>query len=154
MNTISKEQAAYLRNELMEYEEATEMTNEECKALHEWVADGNSVHDNGSLACNEGGSPCDFLDVYRYEEEIRKDLERLTPREQENYLARLHGEDTIDQLREDLSVLSFKADSYYKVLQKHSLVQEAEELIQKTKAESKSFSEWLATQSMDALPFQ
>jgi len=154
MKTISKEKAAFLRKELMNYEKVTEMTDGERIALREWVADGNSVHENGSMACYEGGNLCDFLDVYRNEEEIRQDLERLTPREQENYLARLHGEDTIDNLREDFQELSFKADIYYQVLQKHDLIQEMEKLLQETKEKSREFSEWLAAQPADEWPFQ
>jgi len=120
MKTISKVKAAFLWKELMEYEKVTEMTEVEHLALHEWVADGNGAHEKGSMACNEGGCPCDFSDDYRHTEEIRQDLERLTPKEQENYLARLRGEDTIDNLWEDLPELSFKADIYYHVLRKHN----------------------------------
>jgi len=154
MKTINNEQAAFLRDELAEYEKATKMTDTERRALHEWVADGNSVHTNDSMACYEGGAPCDFLDVYRNEEEIRQNLERLAPRARENYLARLRGEDTIDNLREDLSALSFKADIYYQVLKEHDLLQEADKLIQKSKAASAILSEWLTTQPIDELPFQ
>lgn len=77
-------------------------------ALHEWVLEGYSVHENGSMASTESGEPCDFLDVYRYEEELRQDLKKLSTREQENYLARLRNEDTIDNLREDFNELFLK----------------------------------------------
>jgi len=154
MKTISKEKAAFLRKELKEYEKVTEMTEVERLALHEWVADGNSVHENRSMACNEGGGPSDFLDDYRYEEEIRQDLEQLTPKEQENYLARIRGEETIDNLREDLRELSFKANIYYRVLRKYGLIQETEKLLQETKEKSRALSECLATQPVDELPFQ
>src|SRR5699024_12501293 len=60
-----------LKQELREYEKVTPMTEEEREALHEWVAAGNSVHENGSMASYESGRPVDFLDVYREEEEIR-----------------------------------------------------------------------------------
>jgi len=162
MKTMSKEKATYLRKELKEYEKNTEMTEAERLALHEWVADGNSVHENGSMACHEGGGPCDFLDVYRYMEEIRQDLEGLTPRERENYLARLSGTDTIDNLREDLQEHIFKERIYYKVLSKHGLIQEAEEFIQderesareRARESAREFSKWLATHPMEELPFE
>jgi len=99
-------------------------------------------------------APVIFLNNYRYTEEIRQDLERLTPKEQENYLSRLRGEDTSDNLREDLLELSFKADIYYQVLRKHGLIQEMEKLFQETKEKSRELSEWLATQPVDELPFQ
>ena len=64
---ISKEKRQFLKKELKEYEKITPMTEDERKVLHEWVADGNSVHENGAMACYEGGRPMDFLDVYREE---------------------------------------------------------------------------------------
>lgn len=157
MKTINKEKAEFLRDELLEYEKITEMTDKERVALHEWVTEGNSVHENGSMGCHEGGGPCDFLDVYRYEEEIRRDLYGLTPREQENYLARLNGTDTIDNLKEDLRELEIKADIYCKVLRRHGLIPEAEEFIQEEKERAleraRELSELLAGHQMEELPF-
>ncbi len=49
------------------------MTEEEKEALHEWVALGKSVHDNGWYACWDGGIPMDFLDAYR---QIRDESEQ------------------------------------------------------------------------------
>ena len=45
---IDKEKRNFLRKELKEYEKVTPMTEEERIALHEWVKNGNSVHENGS----------------------------------------------------------------------------------------------------------
>jgi hypothetical protein len=71
---ISREKRRFLKQELKEYEKIIPMTEEERTALHEWVAAGNSVHENGSMASYEGGRPMDFLDVYREEEEIQRAL--------------------------------------------------------------------------------
>ena len=75
---IDKEKTQLLKQELREYEKTTPMTEEEKEALHEWVAAGNSVHENGSMASYEGGRPVDFLDVYREEEEIRRALDSMS----------------------------------------------------------------------------
>ena len=47
---INKEKRRFLKQELKGYEKITPMTEEERSALHEWVAAGNSVHENGSMA--------------------------------------------------------------------------------------------------------
>lgn len=157
MGTGSKANAVYLWNELIEYEKNAEMTEEERTALHEWVLDGYRVHENGSMACTESGTPCDFLDVYRYEEEIRHDLKKLPPREQENYLARLRGEDTIDNLQKDFNALFFKAEIYEQVLRSHGLPEEAmckmKRAEEKSQKRSKQFDEWRAAHPEAELPF-
>jgi hypothetical protein len=83
---ISKEKRQFLKKELREYEKTTPMTEEERKVLHEWVARGYSVHENGSMASYEGGRPMDFLDVYREEEEIRRHLSSMSYEEGSRYL--------------------------------------------------------------------
>ena len=82
--------------ELIEYEKVTTMTAEEQAALRTWVAEGNSVHENASMGVDETGEPLDFLEVYRMEEEIRQDLEKLSPTEKDKYIARLKGEYTVE----------------------------------------------------------
>ena len=49
MSTVKKETADVLRDELIEYEQNHEMTDDERNALREWVMDGNSVHENASM---------------------------------------------------------------------------------------------------------
>lgn len=116
--------------EYNDYVEHTSMTEEEKESLWDWVKDGNSVHENPSMAVNEHGRPVDYLDDYRYYEEIRQQLESLTGKDKENYLARLRGEDTLDTLREDLQTACYERDVYYKVLSKHGLLQEAREYLE------------------------
>lgn len=158
MNTVCKEKAAFLWNELIEYEKNTEMTDEERKVLREWVLDGNSVHSNGSMSYSENGISSDFLDVYRYEEEIRCELEQLSPREQENYLARIQGTDTLDNLREDLNELTVKFRIYEQVLRTNGLIEEAELQIKQAKADSlerdRQFREWRIEHPEEELPFE
>lgn len=90
---ISKEKRRFLKQELKEYEKTISMTKEERTALHEWVAAGNSVHENGSMASYEGGRPMDFLDVYREEEEIRRALASMSDEERSKYLLEEYGID-------------------------------------------------------------
>lgn len=90
---ISKEKRRFLKQELKEYEKTISMTGEERTALHEWVAAGNSVHENGSMAFYEGGRPMDFLDVYREEEEIRSALASMSYEEGSKYLLKVYGID-------------------------------------------------------------
>lgn len=146
-----------LRNPLMDefyrYESDNQLTKDERKALLEWVKEGNSVHDNPSLAEDGHGSYLDFIDVYRYEEEIRKKLDALPEHDRENYLARLRGEDTIDNLREDLSQAYFKLQIYEKVIKKHHLEAEVNLYINEANAESERISELLKTLSYEELPF-
>lgn len=157
MGTVGKEKTAVLWNALIEYEKNHEMTDDERSELHEWVLAGNSVHENGSMAYTEYGNPCDFLDIYRYEEEIRSDLAKLSPREQENYTARLCGEDTIDNLREDFNKLLFKTQVYEQVLRSNGLLTEAERKLKTAEEESMKqalqFREWRLANPNEELPF-
>lgn len=153
MKSTSKETAAFLWEELEKYEEVTEMTEEERSALHEWVFDGNSVHENASMSYNENGAPTDFLDDYRYMEEIRLELEKLTPEEREEYLARLRGEDTLASLSEALSECHFKMEVYYNVLQRHGLAQEAEAAVKRAKESSDRLSQWIHDMEFEEQPF-
>lgn len=157
MAKADKENAVHLWDELIKYEKTTEMTDDERAALREWVLDGNSVHDNAAMACNEHGEPCDFLDIYRYEEGIRRDLAKLSPREQENYLARLRGEDTMDNLREDRDRLLFKARIYEQVLREHHLLGEADLRMQAAEEKQLMLEEllerWRQAHPDEKLPF-
>ena len=93
---INKEKKRFLKQELREYEKVTPMTREEREALHEWVAAGNSVHENGSMASYEGGRPMDFLDVYREEETIRRALDSMSYEEGSRYLLKEYGIDVME----------------------------------------------------------
>lgn len=158
MDNVSKEKAAYLRNELIEYEKQhAEMTSEERATLHEWVIAGNSVYENSSMATSEFGKPCEFLDVYRYEKEIRQTLKRLPQREQENYLARLRGEDAIENLHNDLTEVLFSMRIYEQILRSNGLLEEANLQIEQAKEESRKqtlqFAEWRLSNPDEELPF-
>ena len=115
-----------LEIELSEYLKTTSVNEEELAALKEWVADGNSVYSNPSMATDEHGNPSDFLFDYRYHTKIYKELERLSENEKEVFLARLRGEETIDTLREDLQSVTYERNVYYQVLKKYGLLKEAE----------------------------
>ena len=127
------------------------MTETERNALHEWVAAGNSVHENTCNAEDGHGNYMDFLDIYREEQDIRDTLSSMNTEEQEEYLAKLRGEDTIKSLKKRLDELLYKTDVYEKVLKKYDLVEEAEALIEEGRALSKAFDEW-AEAEMGKLP--
>ncbi len=73
------------------YEKITPMNDDERDALHWWVSEGHSVHENWSGGFWEGGIPIDFLDVYRYEMEERAKLDTMTEDEKTEYLREMYG---------------------------------------------------------------
>lgn len=135
-----KEKRTFLRKELKEYEKVTPMTEEERIALHEWVKNGNSVHENGSMASYEGGRPVDFLDVYREEEEIRKALSSMTYEEGSRYLLKEYGIDrdgvmapkppTYEELQKKANRLYRTCFLYWEFLVASDLREEAYEYVQ------------------------
>ena len=55
-----------LRRELKQYEASfSDLTPDERKTLHQWVADGNSVRDNPSLIAGEDGNPLCYITAIR-----------------------------------------------------------------------------------------
>ena len=136
---INKEKRQLLKQELREYEKVTPMTEEEREALHEWVAAGNSVHENGSMASYESGRPVDFLDVYREEEEIRRALESMSYDEGSKYLLEEYGIDrdgvttpkppTYEELKEKANRLYRTCFLYWEFLAANNLCEEAYEYV-------------------------
>ena len=139
-----------LEIELNEYLKTTPVNAEELAVLKEWVADGNSVHDNPSMATDEQGNPCDFLLDYRYHAEIYKELDYLSGKEKEIYLTRLRGEETLDTLRDDLQRILYERNVYYQVLKTYGLLQEAELRIE----QGRYLSFKLEIEPDEELPFQ
>ena len=133
--------------EFNEYVRNTSMTDEEQQALKEWVLNGYSVHDNPSMATDEQGNPIDYLEDFRYHQEIYMTLNSLSGKEKEMYLARLRGEDTIDTLREDLQTVSYEGNVYRQVLARHGLLEEANQRIEAGKSMTYDYK-------TDELPFQ
>ena len=88
---INEGKALFLKEELEEYEKVMPMTDEERAVLHKWVADGNSVHENGSYGVWEGGTPIDFLDVYRWDKEEREKINAMSSEEHSQYLNEEYG---------------------------------------------------------------
>ncbi|MBR1855931.1 MAG: hypothetical protein IJ803_02520 [Oribacterium sp.] len=146
MNIIGNKQL-FLQKELEEYENNTPMNDEERRALHEWVGQGYSVHENDCLAEDGHGNYLDFLDVYREEESIRETLSTLNEEEQEEFIAQLQGRDTIKSLRKRCDELHYKSEVYEKVLRRHHLMDEAENLIEEGRAMSRAFEEAMAKES-------
>jgi hypothetical protein len=49
----------------MKTESFGELTPDERKALHKWIADGNSVYDNAWGIASEDGNPLGFIEAFR-----------------------------------------------------------------------------------------
>lgn len=132
---ISKEKRQFLNRELREYEKVTPMTEEERKALREWVHAGNSVHENRAMDFYENGRPIDFLDAYREEEEIRQALDSMSYEEGSRYLLEEYGIDrdgvitpkppTYDELVEKANRLYRTCYLYWEFLAANGLREEA-----------------------------
>jgi hypothetical protein len=61
-----REIRAELRRQLKQYEAFVGyLAPDERKALHEWVADGNSVYDNPGLIAVEDGNPLCYIEAIR-----------------------------------------------------------------------------------------
>lgn len=136
---VSKEKRQFLKKELREYEKITPMTEKERELLREWVADGNSVHENGAMAVYEGGRPLDFLDVYRQEEELRRALAGMSYEEGSRYLLEEYGIDrdgvttpkppTYEELKKKANRLYRTCFLYWEVLVANDLREEAYEYV-------------------------
>lgn len=83
-----------LNLELQKYIEVTPMTPRERLALEEWIAGGNSIYANPSMAEDDYGNPLSFLEDYRFHEELRAVLEPLTKDERQAYIDRMLGTET------------------------------------------------------------
>ena len=69
--TTKREIRNALRRELKQYEASVgELAPHERKALHEWVADGNSVYENASWLAGEDGNPLCFIAAIRLEADM------------------------------------------------------------------------------------
>lgn len=147
---IDKELKNLLKKELKAYERSTPMTEEELKAVREWVKNGNSVHENGSNAHYENGRPMDFLDVYREEEDLRRFLEPMTEEERDRYILENFGTGrnekprlppTYEELKEKARRLYRKSMLYWEVLARNDLLDEAEEYLREHIDEERPFEE-------------
>lgn len=85
---------AYLNAmELERYEQEVPMSYHEKRLLRKWVASGHSPCENAGskYICLTGSEPYDFLDVYRMDREIRRDIKGMSKSEQEAYLKEYTG---------------------------------------------------------------
>jgi hypothetical protein len=114
-----------LLKELREYEISTPMNDDERSALHMWVEKGNSVHDNPYEAVYEGGIPMDFLDAYRDVEEQEREFREMSPEEQERFIRKYCGKETVDDLKQEICDLEFKLMMYERVLEEYKLLDQA-----------------------------
>lgn len=88
------EDIAYLNAmELERYEREVPMSCYEKKLLRKWVMSGHSPRENAGSKyfCLTGSKPYDFLDVYRMDREIRRNMKDMSRAEQEAYLKEYTG---------------------------------------------------------------
>lgn len=85
---------AYLNAmELERYEREVAMSPYEKRLLRSWVVSGHSPRENAGskYICLTGSEPYDFLDVYRMDREIRRDMKGMSKAGQEAYLKEYTG---------------------------------------------------------------
>lgn len=82
----------FLWDEYQDYIAQKPMTAYERRLVRNWVKAGNSVYDcKQSRYYGESAYPMEFLEVYRGDREIDRDLQGKTPKEKEAYLKELLG---------------------------------------------------------------
>ena len=82
----------FLWDEYQDYIAKKPMTPYERRLVREWVKDGNSVYGcTQSRYYGESAYPMEFLEVYRSDRAIDKELQGTTPQEREAYLKDLLG---------------------------------------------------------------
>lgn len=142
-----------LMEEFYIYESNNQLTKEERNALLSWVKDGNSVHDNPFMAEDGHGNFVDFINTFRTEKEQTEILNSMSEIEQENYIAMLRAEDTIDNLRETINKLSFEVSIMEKVIAKYRLQAEVEAYRQESIEYSKRLEDYIKSHPLEELPF-
>lgn len=83
-----KERKTYLRKELKEFEKTNPMTDDERKALRDWVNQGNSVYENSMMAVGYN-----YLTEYRDTEYLRKATKDMTTEDAQRFAWNYYGWD-------------------------------------------------------------
>ena len=82
----------YLWDEYQDYIAQKPMTPYERRLVRKWVKNGNSVYGcMQSKYYGESAYPMEFLEIYRMDRAIDRDLQGKTPKEREAYLKELLG---------------------------------------------------------------
>ena len=82
----------FLWDEYQDYIAKKPMTPYERRLVRKWVKEGNSVYGcTQSRYYGESAYPMEFLEVYRSDRAIHKELQGKTPQERETYLKDLLG---------------------------------------------------------------
>ena len=79
--------------ELARYEAEVPMTPYEKRALRKWVVSGHSPLENtgSKYLCISSDAPYDFLDIYRMDRELEKEMRGMTDAEKKSYLMEYMG---------------------------------------------------------------
>jgi len=80
--------------ELEQYEREVPMTPYEKRALRKWVISGHSPHENpgSKYICLMGAMPpYDFIDAYRLDHELEREMKGMNKSEKEAYLKEFTG---------------------------------------------------------------
>lgn len=99
---FSPDDIAYLNAiELEKYEKEVPMSPYEKRALRKWVMSGHSPQENpgSKYICPMCTELYDFIDVYRMDKEISRDIKGMTMSEKEAYLKEYFG--WTDELSDD-----------------------------------------------------
>lgn len=116
--------------ELKHYEKHVPMTMKEKKALHSWVAHGNSVYRNFYGAVDEeSGIELDFLSVYR---DTHKDTSLPWEAADSNM-------ETVKSLKSDIRRFQQELIAIWMFISKEELVYEAQEFLKETDHGRKHF---------------
>ena len=98
----------YLRDEYQDYIAQKPMTAYERRLVRNWVKAGNSVYGcTQSRYYGESAYPMEFLEVYRSDREIDRELQGKTSREKEAYLKELLG--FVEETAEEKAMRKAKA---------------------------------------------
>lgn len=94
---LTDETRDYLNREYFEYVRNTPMNDKERSAVRDWVKAGHSVYTNDMEACYEGGTPIEYLEVYRLFSDMAEKTEGMSAEEAQRFAFKHMGWDDDDQ---------------------------------------------------------
>ena len=129
----------YLWDEYQDYIAQKPMTAYERRLVRNWVKAGNSVYGcTQSRYYGESAYPMEFLEVYRADREIDRDLQGKTPKEKEAYLKELKAE-TPEPVNEHIRKLERELFHTWAFIMSEGLYSDAMEYLEEHKDEEIPF---------------
>lgn len=146
---VKNKKQEYLERQLQDYEQDTAMTGAERRALRKWVSCGHSVYENpGSrYLCDYGMEGQTFLEVYRQDAKIEKELSGKTKKDKDAWLKAYMGYDepqdapapTQEQLKEHIRKLERELFHVWGYIGQEGLWNEAREYVDEHAGEAIPF---------------